>query len=485
MADINASLIRSRYRMHLRARCRSDLYAFSHFVFPVVAPGVPYEDAPHFRVLATALQKVVTGEIQRLLIAIPPRHGKSIFSSVILPTWILGLDPAAKIICASYGDGLARDFSAKSRDILRSETFRGVFPDTELEPGGMALDELRTTQKGYRLATSVGGVVTGKGADYIIVDDPMKAVDAGSESTRNTTYEWYKTSLLSRFDKPGLGRQIVVMQRLHQDDLIGRLRDDGGFTLLEMPGEAVERQTFDLGGGQFWDFAPGDLLFPQRFDAKALAMLKSDLGEAGYNAQILQRPVPPGGALFKLKHFQRYATMPSCFELIVQSWDPAFVDSETAAFTVCTTWGIWRRNVYLLDVFRNKLEFHSIEPTILHMKEKWKAHFVILEVAGLGRAIGNRLIRLPGARRWLEPVDPKMGKEERAIAVTPVLERKRVYLPETAPWLATFETEVAQFPSSKFADQVDSMVHFLNSLLLRNRLTRDLTAFETWPEVAF
>ena len=182
---------------------------------PVIAPGVPFEDARHFRVLATALEKVVRGEIQRLLIAIPPRHGKSIFASVILPCWILGLDPSAKIICASYGDHLAKDFSIKSRDILRSSAYRGVFPGTELEPGGAALDELRTTRKGYRLATSVGGVVTGKGADYVIVDDPIKAVDAASVVTRNSAYDWYKTSLLSRFDKPGEGRQIVTMQRLH------------------------------------------------------------------------------------------------------------------------------------------------------------------------------------------------------------------------------------------------------------------------------
>ena len=126
------------------------------------------------------------------------------------------------------------------------------------------------------------------------------------------------------------------------DDLIGRLRDDGGFTVLEMPGEASERQVFDLGGGEQWDFRPGDLLYPERFPAKALDQLKSDLGEAGYNAQILQRPVPPGGALLQLKHFQRYPQMPSTAELVVQSWDPAFVDSETAAYTVCTTWAIWR-----------------------------------------------------------------------------------------------------------------------------------------------
>lgn len=128
MADLNASQLRSRFRAHLQETCRSDFHTFARFVFPVVAPGVPFEDAPHFRVLATALQKVVSGEIQRLLIAIPPRHGKSIFASVILPCWILGLLPSAKIICASYGEGLARDFSAKCRDILRSIHFEECFP---------------------------------------------------------------------------------------------------------------------------------------------------------------------------------------------------------------------------------------------------------------------------------------------------------------------------------------------------------------------
>ena len=135
--------------------------------------------------------------------------------------------------------------------------------------------------------------MTGKGADYIIVDDPMKAVDAGSETTRNTTYEWYKTSLLSRFDKPGLGRQIVVMQRLHQDDLIGRLRDDGGFTLLEMPGEALERQTFDLGDGKSWDFAPGISSFPNGSTPKRLRSSNPTSGRRATTRKSCSDPCRP------------------------------------------------------------------------------------------------------------------------------------------------------------------------------------------------
>ena len=152
----------------------------------------------------------------------------------------------------------------------------------------------------HAAATTVEGPATGKGTHFIIVDDPFKAAEAACESVRNAVYEWFKASLMTRFDKPAEGAVIVVQKRLHQDDLIGRLRDEGGWDYLEMPGECVERQVFDLGNGEAWVFNPGDLLFEQRFDRVALEQLSWDLGEGPYNAQILQRPSPAGGLLFSL-----------------------------------------------------------------------------------------------------------------------------------------------------------------------------------------
>jgi predicted phage terminase large subunit-like protein len=166
--------------------------------------------------------------------------------------------------------------------------------------------------------------------------------------------------------------------------------------------------------------------------------------------------------------------LPHYFEAIVQSWDPAVVDTETAAFSVCTTWGIQGRKLYLIDVLRKRLDFHKIEPAILHMKEKFNAGCVVLETAGVGLAIGNAVVKREGARRWL--YDPTLGKVERAIAQTPKIERKRIYLPVNAPWLETFEAEVASFPMSKYYDQVDSMVQFLFLLDHRNQWTMDLSA---------
>jgi predicted phage terminase large subunit-like protein len=476
---------RSAQREALRAYARNNFYGFYRLVFKTLAPEANFSPSPHFRVLARAFEKVATGESRRLLTAIPPRHGKSILASVALPAWILGRDPTSKMICASYGEQLSKDFSHRFRDLMWSHIYQAVFPAARIDQGGASLAEIRTTAKGYRLATTVQGPATGKGAHLAIVDDPFKAAEASSESVRNAVYDWFKGSLMTRFDKPAEGGMIVIQQRLHQDDLIGRLRDEGGWDYLEMPAECHERQEFDLGDGESWIFKPGDLLFEERFDQAALEQLALDLGEAQYNAQILQRPMPPGGALFKLKHFQRYEQLPLAYELIVQSWDPAIVDTETAAYSVCTTWGILGRKLYLIDVFRKRLDFYQIEPAILSMREKYNAGAVVIEVSGVGHAIGDALLKREGTRRWMQPVQPQLGKVERALAQTPKIERKRVYLPLTAPWLETFENEIAAFPMSKFADQVDSMVHFLALLDLRNRWTINLTAFRDHREQPF
>jgi predicted phage terminase large subunit-like protein len=186
-----------------------------------------------------------------------------------------------------------------------------------------------------------------------------------------------------------------------------------------------------------------------------------------------------------MKHFQRYDALPPLVERVVQSWDTAMVDSETAAFSVCTTWGIKGYKLYLMDVFRKRLNFYQLDKAILSLREKFNARVVILEISGVGRALGENLIRHHGARSWLLATDPKQSKEERAMAQTPKVERKRVYLPTKAGWLDAFEAEVAQFPFSKYADQVDSMVHFLRALDRPNMVTRDLSAFRDWPKNPF
>ena len=361
---------------------------------------------------------------------------------------------------------------------MNSARFREIFPGALLDHAGIALDELRTIAKGFRRSTSVGGLATGMGANLIIVDDPLKAIEAESEQVRQTIYDWVKGTLMSRFAPGETGKMIVIMQRLHQDDLIGRLRDDGGWAVLEMPAEAYKPVQYDLGRGQIWTLKPGDLLYPEGFDASALAERRSSMSEAAYNAQFLQRPDAAQGTLFKTKYFQRYdqPPFPHHVEAIVQSWDPALTEESNGAFSVCTTWAISGLKLYLLDVFRRRMEFPKLAYTVRSLQKKFKADHVIIEVAGVGKALYQDLSSDPELVGRLHSASPKLGKLERAIAQTPMIERKRVYLPTSAPWLEAFEGEVAAFPLGKYADQVDSMVQFLRAMGFVNAITMNLKA---------
>ncbi len=254
--------------------------------------------------------------------------------------------------------------------------------------------------------------MTGKGADVIIVDDPLKAIEASSENARQSVFDWMTQSLMSRFDKPTDGRMIVIMQRLHQDDPTGRLMAQSGWCLLELPGEAWKRHELDLGGGKVWALEPGDLLFPDRFGHADLKLLREELGEAGYNAQILQRPLPPDGNLFKMSWFRRYEEAPprKALERVIQSWDPAYMDGEANAYTVCTTWGIAGRKLYLLDVLRERMKFPQLGPRVLSEREKHKADQVIVESAGVGQILIHELKAYQPPTRWLLPVSSNAAK---------------------------------------------------------------------------
>jgi predicted phage terminase large subunit-like protein len=473
--NIDPGLLKSAWAL-LRQRASVHLWVFYYFMFSRIAPGIPFIDAKHFRVLARVLERAGRGEVRRLLICIPPRHGKSMLSSVVLPAWLLGIDPGAKIVCASYGDDLAKDFALRTRDIMQSPDYQALFPDTVLE--GKSLDELRTTAKGYRMATSVGGVFTGIGAGFVIIDDPMKASDAQSEAERNRVYGWLQGTVMSRFDDPNKGVLIIIAQRIHQDDLIGRLRDEGGFEVLEMPGECIAPQTFDIGFDEQWDYTPGDLLYREMFNRSALDQLFLDLGENGYNAQILQRPSPPGGALFKLKDIKRYAKPPAC-ERIVQSWDLGFTEESYSSYSVCTTWGIRHKNLYLLHVLRQRTKFDVLEALILKHKAAFKADRVVVEAANTGKAVVEALRKSNDG--WLSWHIPKEDKRSRAIAQTPFFTKGRIYLPSKADWLETFEAELAAFPFSKHDDQVDATSQFLFSLHFASGVTSGLAFY---PESA-
>jgi hypothetical protein len=247
------------HRLLVDAAMRTDLYAFLQAVFRIMSGGSELMLNWHLEAMTSALTKVIRGETRRLIITIPPRSLKSICASVALPAFVLGHDPTRRIICVSYSEVLARKHANDCRALMRSSLYRRLFPGTRISSTKDTEFEFMTTARGFRLTTSVGGTLTGRGGNLIVIDDPMKPQDAQSETTRENVLQWYSNTLLSRLDSKVDDAIILVMQRLHPEDLVGHLLDQGGWTHLNLPAIAETDETIPLGGGRIYHRAAGSV----------------------------------------------------------------------------------------------------------------------------------------------------------------------------------------------------------------------------------
>lgn len=445
----------------LDALAREDFGFFARRAF-IELHGGTYQDNWHIEAIAHALTQATTGDVRRLIIAMPPRSLKSFLASACLPAWLLGCDPGQKIVCASYAQKLSEEFAFETRRLMQTAWYRGVFPLTHLDPKKSNLEVLATTRGGQRRATSVGGSLTGLGGNLIILDDPIKAADAHSEVARENAMQWYGGTVASRLDDPKKGRIIVIAQRLHQQDLPGQLLDQGNWDLLELPLVEWRDRQIPLGNGRHANRPAGHILHEERIGEEEIARLRSEMGERDFEAQYNQRPMPPGGALFKGEWLKRYKTPPQPHQVqgIFQSWDTAYEIQEHNDYSVCSTWALSGKQCYLLDVYREKLAFPDLEKAIYNQRKEWQADLVVLERAGSGISLAQNIRRRGGAP-WLQDIGPEGSKQDRASQQTPKFERGEIFLPEEAPWLRTFEDELLAFPNGKHDDQVDSVIQFL------------------------
>jgi len=305
----------------LQALLRTELRFFIRKVFTTVSPGETYLHNWHVDAIAHQLMRVRSGESRRLLINQPPRSLKSICVSVAYVAWLLGHDPTRHVIVASYSGDFAAELHRQFRMVIASEWYAAVFPNLHLaKETGL---ELVTSQGGSRYATSVGGTLTGRGADLIIVDDPLNANEIHSETARKRVIDWYGGALVSRLNDKQTGSIIAVMQRLHEDDLAGHLLRQGGWNHLNMPAIALEEETIELGRGGTHVRRSGDILHPERESREALEAIKAEVGSLLFSAQYQQQPVPVEGNLIRRSWFPAYDALPAgpAGTRIVQSWD--------------------------------------------------------------------------------------------------------------------------------------------------------------------
>jgi predicted phage terminase large subunit-like protein len=450
-------------RVILDALLRNNLPAFTQRCFQSVVPGQEFLPNWHIEAIAHQLERCRRGEIRRLIVTLPPRNLKSICASVAFPALALGHDPTLRIVCASYSQDLTAKHARDCRAVLESAWYRALFPGTRIDPRKNTEAEFETTSRGYRLGTSVGGTLTGRGGNVIIIDDPLKPAEAMSETKRAAVNEWYDTTLSSRLDRKTRDVIVLIMQRLHVDDLVGHVLEKGEpWTHLNLPAIADAPAQIALADGTVYHRPESEVLHPELEPRTILDELKVTMGSQGFSAQYQQTPIPPGGALIQGDWFRRrYEQAPERVprDRIIQSWDTASKANKTNDFSVCTTWLMRGSDYYLLHVLRKRLEYPDLRRRILIHAESWDPTAVLIEDASSGTGLIQDL-RHEGPIRPIA-IRPDADKIVRVEAQSPVVEAGHVILPEEAPWLGEFLVEILSFPHGRYDDQVDSFSQFL------------------------
>jgi len=428
-----------------------------------------YQAAPHLVLLADKLERVSRGEIKRLIVTMPPRHGKSELVSLRFPCWYLAHHPQDYIVQSGYAESIALVHSRRARDVFISSEMTRLFPDLHYRPERAAQEaiiperqaahEWGTKMGGSYYAVGIGGGLTGRGFDIGIIDDPIKdAAEAASPTMRDKVWEWYQTVFYTRMQPDA--RIIVVMTRWHHDDLVGRLlklaRNDpqsDRWEILHLP--AIK---------------DGKALWPERYSLEVLERIRTgqtdDPNEPGRGSRAFEslyqgNPSIATGNIFKREWWRYYKDVPT-FTRRIHSWDTAFKTKEQNDFSVCTIWGENTAGLYLLDVYRQKVEFPELKRSAIALYGRDKPAVVLVEDKASGQSLIQELER--NTRIPILPVKIDSDKTARAYAVTPYIEAGRVFLPESAPWLYDYMEELSSFPNGEHDDLVDSSTQAINWL---------------------
>jgi predicted phage terminase large subunit-like protein len=444
------------------AAVRLNLKVFLVHSFNTIYPGKAFLDNWHIDAIVHSLELSIEGEQPRLIINLPPRQLKSFITSVVLPAFILGQDPSAKIICISYSDELARTLARDFKRIVESAWYPKIFP--HVQPTKTTENEFVTDQGGFRYATSVGGSLTGRGADFIIIDDPIKPEEANSDSTRKKVNDWFQSTLFSRLDDKKRSVMIIVMQRLHVNDLTGFAQDDGGFKKLSFPAIANGDAFIPVSATENYYRKDGEPLHAEYEDLNTLEQIRDQIGKYNFVSQYQQSPETPSGGLIKreyiriIDHFPKIR--PGGYWWV--SIDSALSTSETADYSALTLGYSNTDGHFVLKVERGRWDYEMLKRKALSYLRRIRDEvFFIVEAAGSGISLIECMKK---AQLRCVPHRAKHDKVVRASVVLPLFLDGRVHicnLKSHNGWVEGFINELLTFPNGRHDDQVDSLVQAL------------------------
>lgn len=453
------------------AKAERNLAHFFKAAWPILEPDVPLLSNWHHDLLAEYLTATLTGDIKRLIINMPPRYGKSLFTTVQFPVWSWIKNPNLKYIFASYAQNLSTKHSLDRRNIIQSFWFQSAWGKSfKLQDDENQKMEFANDKRGSMIATSMQGSVTGKGADFVIVDDPHNPMQAESDTQRESVIQAFDSMFTTRLNSQKTGRIIVIMQRLHDKDLSGHLLGQKKWTHVCLPAESPKyhRLVMPISKRQVVR-GFGQLLHPEREGKDELAAQKKALGSYSYSGQYDQNPTPRVGGILKRTYWKYWQTLPERFDEMIQSWDLTFKDLETSDYVVGTVWGRVGANKYLLDMVREQMGLTASCKAILAQSQKWpKARKILIEDKANGPAV---IEVLKSKISGIIPVNPVGSKMERAAAIEPQCEAGNVFFPDPLkfPWVQDVIEECAKFPRGEHDDIVDSVTQALIRLDERSR----------------
>jgi len=457
------------YQQVQRELAEMSLHDYIQQAWPTMEPGKEFVDGWHIQAIAEHLEAVYTGEIRRLLINIPPRHMKSLGVSVSFPTWVWIQNPTIQFLAASYAGPLAVRDNLKCRRLIQSKWYQERWGHKfELTGDQNQKGRYENDKSGYRLATSVGGALTGEGGDIIMIDDPHNVAETESSVTREGVLEWWDHAMQSRLNNPKTGAFIVIMQRIHERDLSGHIikEEYENWDHLVLPAEYEKKFPFPVKSSLgFKDprKVEGQLLWPDQFDKESLDRLKNSMGTYASAGQLQQRPSPKGGGILRASWWQCWdeqdqegnLLLPE-FDYILQSWDTAYSEKDDNSFSARTTWGVFEHkghlNCMILEMWRDHVPYPTLRRLAKESYLEWQPDAVLIEKKASGQSLIQdlRMANIPCIE-----YSPDRDKVARAHSSSALLESGMVWHPNRR-WADTLIEKCAIFPAGDGADLVDT-----------------------------